>query len=93
MKAPIYYIIRDVVDYVDKSMSISRKENREKVDLEYAQAGKAIVARDALACARQRDWEGNDRGLWDSRGKAISSGWVSTSAVSTMIRRIKSYST
>jgi len=47
--------VRDVVDYVDKSMSISRKENREKVGLGDNQAGKAIFARDALAFARQRD--------------------------------------
>ena len=59
---------------VDKSMSISRKEHCEKEGLEDARAGKAIFARDDSACGRQRDREEDDRGLRDSRGKAISSG-------------------
>jgi len=49
------FVIRDVVDYVDKSMSISIKKNCEKEGLEDYQTGKAIVARDASACCRQRD--------------------------------------
>ena len=48
-------VIWDVVDYVDKSMSISIKENCEKESLEDNQAGKAIFARDASACGPQED--------------------------------------
>jgi hypothetical protein len=46
---------RGIVDYVDKSMSISIKGHCEKEGLEDNQAGKAIFALDTSACGPQED--------------------------------------
>jgi hypothetical protein len=43
------------LDYSDKSMSISIKENREKEDLEDANAGEIECTRYASVCDRQVD--------------------------------------